>query len=402
MTFRRLSLVLLALAGCSYPAGRTDERAPAGPTLQRSLAGVSFNSAAVSIAAPAVHSDTLVWADSATRGDTTFFGRGRVVSTVTVLADSHWVQLKQAQQDPPVLPGIAFGLGGVWDGTRIKPNAELMTLVYGSEAPRTIVARLRLARSLGMRMVTVMTGGARANYLTDGVFDMAKWKARMDAYDKPEIRDAVAEAVSDGILIGNTVMDEPFNVGGPGNEANGWGPKGTMSKARVDSMCGYARSIFPMVPQGVVQDYTEEPTGSYQVCDFITTQYRVAKGSLTRYRDESLALCRRDRHACAFAINVLDGGIQAPRRRADGTRKQDYEPGDCPLTTTGGQGTYFPNCRMTAEQVREAGRALGPAGCFLTGFRYDSAFMASPENQAAIRDVIATLATRQGSPCVRR
>ena len=394
MTLPRLSLLLLALAACSLPAGRTDERAPArlGFALQRSSAGVTLSSAA-----PAVHADTLAWADSTTRGDTTFFGRGRVVSTVAVLSDSHWVQVN----DPPVLPGIAFGLGGVWDGTRIKPNAELMTLVYGAEAPRTIVARLRLARGLGMRMVTVMTGGARANYLTDGVFDMAKWKARIDAYDKPEVRDAVAEAVRDGILIGNTVMDEPFNVGGPGNEANGWGPKGTMSKARVDSMCGYAKSIFPMVPQGVVQDYTEEPAGSYKVCDFIITQYRTAKGSLTKYRDEALGLCRRDRHACAFAINVMDGGIQASRRRADGTRKQDYEPGDCPLATTGGPGTYFPNCRMTAEQVRESGRVLGPGGCFLTGFRYDSAFMASPENQAAIRDVIATLATTPGSHCVR-
>jgi hypothetical protein len=175
-----------------------------------------------------------------------------------------------------------------------------------------------------------------------------------------------------------------------------------MFKARVDSMCGYAKAIFPMVPQGVVQDYSEEPEGSYQVCDFIVTQYRTAKGPLTEYRDRALALCRRDRHACAFAINVLDGGIPAKRRRPDGTPKSDYEPGDCPLTTTGGQGTYFPNCRMTPNQVREAGRVLGPAGCFLTGFRYDSAFMARLENQVAIRNVIAALATTRGSHCVRR
>jgi hypothetical protein len=250
-------------------------------------------------------------------------------------------------------------------------------------------------------MVTVMTGGARANYLTDGVFDMALWKARMDRYNTPEIRAAVAEAVSDGILIGNTVMDEPFNTGGPGNEQNSWGPKGTMSKARVDSLCGYAKSIFPMLPQGVAQDYTEGRAESYRVCDFMVTQYRTAKGSVAGYRDSALALCRRDRHACAFAINVMDGGIQASRRRADGTVKRDYEPGDCPLTTTGGQGTYLPNCRMTPEQVREAGRVLGPAGCFLTGFRYDADFMASPENQAALREVVSVLAARPGSSCIR-
>jgi hypothetical protein len=57
---------------------------------------------------------------------------------------------------------------------------------------------------------------------------------------------------------------------------------------------------------------------------------------------------------------------------------------------------------MTASQVREAGRVLGSAGCFLTGFRYDSAFMASPENQQALRDVVATLVAKWVPACVRR
>jgi hypothetical protein len=51
---------------------------------------------------------------------------------------------------------------------------------------------------------------------------------------------------------------------------------------------------------------------------------------------------------------------------------------------------------MTAQQVREAGRIPGIAGCFLTGFRYDSAFMASPANQQALRDVVTTLAAQPG------
>jgi hypothetical protein len=246
-------------------------------------------------------------------------------------------------------------------------------------------------------MVTVMTGGARAGYLTNGVFDLTKWKVRMNGFNTPAIRAAVTQAVSEGILIGNSVMDEPFNDGGPGNEANSWGPAGTMSKARVDSLCGYAKAIFPTLPQGVFQDYRLAADSSYRVCDFIVSQYRVGKGPVTDYRDGALALCRRDRHACAFAINVLDGGI--PVKRSPG--QTDYAPGDCPLPTTGGRGTYFPNCRMTAQQVRDAGRILGIAGCFLTGFRYDTAFMASPANQEAFRDVVTTLAARPSVACIR-
>ena len=310
-----------------------------------------------------------------------------------VPVDSPWIQMTA----PGNKLGVPVGLMGSWKGTRLEEHAEVFTMTYGGEAPRTLLARLAIARARGIRMVTVMTGGARASYLTDGVFNMGKWQKRMDRYNTPEIRQAVALAVSDGTLIGNTVMDEPFNVGGSGNEANRWGPAGTMTKARVDSMCGYAKSIFPTLPQGVFHDYRLARDSSYRVCDFITSQYRTSKGPLKEYRDGALEVCRRDGIACSFAVNVLDGGIQAKKMPG----QKDYDEDDCPLPTTGGQGTYFPNCRMTAEQVREAGEVLGAAGCFLTGFRYDAAFMANPENQRAFREVIEKLGKKRAPACAR-
>jgi hypothetical protein len=388
-----LSLLLVAVAACSErpPQLRSEldvgaapitYRESAEPVLVRNVGGE-----------PHSRADTLLWADSMSRGDTIFLSRGRAISTTAVLTDSLWIRVA-----PPVLAsGIPFGLMAGWKGTDLAPGTEILTMTYGSETPATLVARLATARSRRVKMVTVMTGGARANYLTNGVFDLAKWKARMNGFDTPAIRAAVAQAVSEGILIGNSVMDEPFNDGGPGNEANSWGPAGTMTKARVDSLCGYARAIFPTLPQGVFQDYRVAGDSSYRVCDFMVSQYRTSKGPLADYRDGALALCRRDRHACAFAINVLDGGI--PVKRSPG--QTDYASSDCPLTTTGGRGTYFPNCRMTAQQVRDAGRILGIAGCFLTGFRYDSAFMASPANQEAFRDVVTELTTRPETACIR-
>jgi len=399
MRSTRLPILLLAFAACSERTGQLDgnlDRAAAPLTQRAELVGEPVLVRSVAGGAPVLHyrSDTLLWADTATRGDTTFLSRGRAVTTTAVLTDSQWIQLAV----PPHGRGVPFGLFGLWDGTELRPGAEMLTMTYGSETPATLMARLALARSRGVKMVIAMTGGGRANYLTDGVFDMGKWMARMDRFNTPAIRAAVAAAVSDGVLIANSVMDEPFNEGGRGNESNSWGPKGTMSKARVDSMCGYAKLMFPTLPQGVFQDYRLAPETSYQVCDFITSQYRTTKGPLADYRDGALALCRRDRHACAFAINLLDGGT--PAKRAPG--QTDYAPGDCPLTTTGGRGTYFPNCRMTAAQVREAGGVLGPAGCFLTGFRYDADFMANPENQEAVKDVVALLDGKAAPACVRR
>jgi hypothetical protein len=393
MNTTRFPLLLVALAGCSQSTERADRANPVINTFDGGAEPVLVRNVASGFPVLHYRSDTLTWTDTTSRGDTSFLSRGRAITSVAVVTDSQWIAVAL----PVLSTGIPFGLFGVWDGTELQPGTEALTMTYGSETPATLLARIATARRLGLKLVTAMTGGARANYLSSGVFDMTKWKARMNGFNTPAIRSAVAAAVSEGILIGNSVMDEPFNDGGPGNEGNSWGPAGTMTKARVDSLCGYARTMFPTLPEGVFHNYSQSPGSSYRVCDFITSQYRTAKGSLTEYRDGALALCRRDRHACSFSINILDGGI--PVKRSPG--QTNYAAGDCPLSTTGGRGTYFPNCRMTAQQVRDAGRILGSAGCFLTAWRYDSAFVANPANQQAFKDVLATLAEKPAGACIR-
>ena len=46
---------------------------------------------------------------------------------------------------------------------------------------------------------------------------------------------------------------------------------------------------------------------------------------------------------------------------------------------------------MTATQIRDWGKALGPAGCVMLMWRYEAG-MGRPDNQQAMRDVAATLA----------
>lgn len=332
--------------------------------------------------------------DTVRKFDTTF-DTVTTVDTVSV-TDTIWAGL------PSVLRGTGFGLTTLWGVNTLASGP--WTLAYGQTSAANVSNQIAYVQAHGLLLVTTMTGGARANYLTNGVFDMAKWQAVMAGYNTQPIRDGVAAATAIGMLLGNTVIDEPFNVGGTGNEANGWGPKGTLNKARVDSMCAMQKTILPTLPAGVFHDPDDfDPTHSYKVCDFITAQYRytAAKGPLLVFRDSALAMTRREGIAVGFAINVIDGGTQAARKRADGTVKIDYDPGDCPLTTTGGRGSYFPNCRMTAAQIRESGLALGTAGCYLTGFRYDSVFAARPANQQAFRDVADSLARLPAKSCKR-
>lgn len=307
-----------------------------------------------------------------------------VTATVDGVADTTEVVLL------PNTPGqgVPFGINDLWataTTTRATGGAPFTASREYFPAAE-MVSHIQAARTRGVRLVLVMTGGSHDRYKSNGVFDQAKWEAAMNAFDTPAIRDAVAAGVADGTIIGNSVMDEPQQSG---TTVKDWGPPGTMTKVRVDQLCGYVKGIFPTLPVGVGHDHsTFEPGNSYQVCEFFMTQYASRKGIVTAWRDAALALAARDGMAVLFSLNLLDGDPQ--------DRNGAW---DCP--GTGGVGTHSPNCRMTPAHVREWGKVLGPAGCALVSWRYDTVFMAKPENQAAFSDVAIALARLSRTACVR-
>jgi hypothetical protein len=165
-----------------------------------------------------------------------------------------------------------------------------------------------------------------------------------------------------------------------------------MTKLRVDGLCSYVKQIFPTMTTGVYHAHNAfEPDKSYQVCDYIVSPYDHRRGDVRAYRDGGLAIAQRDGHAIMFSLNILDGGIQA---RRDGLWA-------CDPVLTAGRGTFDPNCRMTAAQVREWGILFGSVGCGLYLWRYDSAFISNAENQQAFRDVANRLASLPAKSCRR-
>ncbi len=196
---------------------------------------------------------------------------------------------------------------------------------------------------------------------------------RLRQFNTAAIKDAVARGVADGTIIGATVMDEPYVSGGADGRAN-WGP-GTMTKARVDSLCGEVKRLFPTLPAGAEHQHDKfEPTKGYRVCDFIVDQYDHRRGDITAFRDAGLAMARRDGHAVLCSLNVLDGGVQD----RDGTF-------DCTGPGQAGPGTFSPNCRMTPEQVRAWGLTLGPVGCGLFMWRSDAAYLANTRESTGVQ-----------------
>jgi hypothetical protein len=278
----------------------------------------------------------------------------------------------------PVVPqsGTPFGMVDLWINDTLRYGPAPFTMSMNFDNPLGIIGKINLARAMGHRLILGMTGGRHDRYTIDGKFDLGKWKARMDLFNTPEIRAAVAAAVADGTVLMANVMDEPNNFS--------WG--GVMTKPLIDQMAAYVKAIFPTLIVGVSIRWDWRQEERYQVIDFIVTHYSAKFGSLTAWRDGALNVAKDNGVSVLFTINPLDGG-----NRISG----------CPLGSTGGAGTYSSNCRMTAGQIREFGSVLGVAGCALMVWKYEPKLMSNPDNVQAFKDLAAMLATHQAPPCRR-
>lgn len=280
--------------------------------------------------------------------------------------------------------GRLFGPTQLWNSwSSVEWGPEPFTGSLNQSRPKGIISQIDAARRMRQRLVLVLTGGPASDFMSNGDFDMAKWKKAINAYNTSSIKRAVAEAVSDGTVIGNQLVDEP--------ETSKW--RDSFTKRKLDEMAVYARQLFPTLPMGVVHGppgYKWRSGERYNKLDFVRYQYNwnVTDGNVGEWRQAVLAQARRDGVTPAFSLNILDGGVQ--------DRKGTWDCGG-----TGGKGTYYPNCRMTPDQVRTWGRALVGEGCFLAMWRYDDAFMSKSANKDAFKSVASAASSLSKRSCRR-
>ena len=283
--------------------------------------------------------------------------------------------------------GLPFGPFGLWSSaTSVYWGPSPFTGSHNYTDAGNIVTQIGAARTKKQRLILAMTGGSSGRYLTNGKFDFTKWKNKMNTFKTAAIQNAVASGVADGTIIGNTVMDEP--------ETKQWG--GVMTKTLLDQMAAYVKAIFPTLAVGVNHGptgyYLWRPTEHYRVVDYVLNQYNwwITQGNVNAWRDKVLAQASRDGVRPAFSLNILGGGVQ------DRTGTWD-----CTGSGQAGKGPYYPNCRMTPDQVRNWGRTLGVAGCAMTMWRFDNTFMSKSANVTAFRDVASTLGAQPRRSCRR-
>jgi hypothetical protein len=280
--------------------------------------------------------------------------------------------------------GVPFGPYGLYATvTGFEWGPAPMTASLDNTFANSIVQRINAARLKRHRLVLAMTGGQSREYTTNGKFDLGKWKARMNTFNTSTIKQAVAAAVADGTVIGNKLIDEP--------ETPKWG--GAVTKPMIDAMASYVKNMFPTLPVGVAYGapgFRWRASEHYRVVDWVVSQYQWSfnQGGITAWRDEVLRWARAEGVTPGFSLNIMDGGI-------------NDKVGSWDCAGTGGKGTIAQRCRMTADQVRSWGRAIGPSGCVMLMWRYDDAFMSKSANQAAFRDVASLLNSSPRRSCRR-
>ncbi len=293
-----------------------------------------------------------------------------------------------ADAQPPALAtsssGIPFGPYNLWaNPTEVEWGPSPFTSsMDNSSFPTSIVKRIAAARQNRMHIMLAMTDGLTEN-LTNGRFDLSKWKSRMNAMNTSEIRKAVADGVADGTIVANKMLDEP--------ESPQWG--GVVTKSMLDQMATYAKNIFPTLPMGVTHGapgFKWQSGQHYKVLDWVGVQYvyNYNQGNVNGWRDEVLSFARANGVTPAFSLNILNGGV-----------RDQTGAWDCP--NTGGKGTRSTYCRMTADQVATYGKAAGPYGCAMLMWKYDGAFMSKSANVTAFKDVASFLSSKPRKSCRR-
>jgi hypothetical protein len=297
------------------------------------------------------------------------FNRGVAVETscttlgVTARVDTVRDTIRLQQ---PATSQVPFAFGP-FDMYLAPEAARGFTAGLSYADPKVLIPLLARLRANQQRAFLALTGGAHRQYITDGRFDLDKWKAGVARYDTPVLKAALEAGVADGTILGFSMMDEPPHPS--------WG--GVLTKATVDTMAGYCKTILPFMPCGVLADYRWRPAERYQQLDFLIAQTWKETGTPTAFRDSAVAMARRNGVALVLSLNLF-GAARTPGCERQGNL-----------------------CLMRPVEVREWGRAFlsEPYACAVLMWHYEANLWSRPEYQAQFQDLSSVARQRVARSC---
>lgn len=306
----------------------------------------------------------------------TVYGYSETATTTTVTVDS---VVKRKPPPPIVTIGRPYGPAALMDGTTsyapftASPNES-------ANRPQWLLDKIAKARLTKLKITPQLPCGSHnisnlgnCLVLKNGVptFSRQRFDSAMATYNTPAVRNALAQAVKDSVVLAVNLLDEPWVTGG--GDGNTWGAV-PLSRALTDSLCATAKAALgPTVPVGTSDQTKWQRTGVWKVCDVGLAQYSYRFGQLAAWRDSILAVSAQQGYQSMFSMNWINGGTQ-----------DKSGVWDCPGSH---KGQREPNCQMTPAQIVTAVTALGGSGCgILMMWRYDANRMALPGYGTAFQE----------------
>jgi hypothetical protein len=369
----RLLPLLLLIAACS------SELAPPRYTLS-SLAGTSLDARFAARLDGEAGTQTLPWADTSQVGDTTFYSRGRVVTTVSIFTDSQWT----------VRPPVTLGLP---NGPFNLPPDSLCTLGY-------------TATTFGVVASNVLSRLDRVHACKGKAFVVLREPPQMDATGKLSVQAASAELetwpwaglcgrVKDSTIIAFYVGDDVT--------APGWGPAPLATRlAQWDSIAGLIRSRCPAAPVAIRALPTQlEARPQWQWITTAWAQYTGPRrhGTPEQFFATQVASAKRQRLGLVAGLNLLNGGCgpattgwclpDVPGTSAVGTRGTDL------YQMSAAEFLYYKTVALTDPYVcASLDWSWGPV--------FDSDFHQKPEIRSVAKSLGVMAAMRRLAGCVMR
>ena len=324
-------------------------------------------------------SHTTPWADSTRLGDTTFYSRGRVVTTVAVIIDSIW------PARPPVRPST-----GLPSGPFNLPPDSLCTLGYSATTLAVIDTRvmrdLQRTRECGARTFAQIRRGKLKD--SSGNLSVQAARTELDTWPWPGLCGRVQDSTIIAFYIGDDV------------EAAEWGPaKLPVRLAQWDTIAGIIRSRCPGAPVAIRAHPNQlEVRGDWLWLTTAWTQYTNRRGPPEEFLALQVASAKRQRLGLVAGVNLLNGGCgPADRRKCfpdiPGTTLVGTEPEFYQLSAA--ELLYYKTVALSHPYVcASVDWSWGP------NFRSD--FHERPEIRSAAKALGVAARNRPSTSCVQR
>jgi hypothetical protein len=324
-------------------------------------------------------SHTTPWADTSKRGDTTFYSRGRVVSTVSIFTDSQW------SVRPPVALGIPYGPFDL-------PLDTLCTLGYTGTTlavvGTSVVRDLQRIHDCGTRTFAKI----RRARLKDsaGHLSVAAAGAELATWPWTDVCNRIKDSTVIAVYIGDDITAEE------------WGPAPLATRlAQWDTIAGLVQARCPKAPVAIRGRPTQLEARSRWL--WLTTawaQYvaRSRTQSPEQFFDAEVASARRQRLGLVAGLTLLNGGCgpadkglclpDVPGTSLPGTREDRYQMSAAELV-------YYKTVAMTDPYVcASVDWVWGP--------NVGSPFHDRPDIRSASKALGVLAKKRAGTSCVQR